>query len=186
MLDGADLTAMNALFTRRGGAPFYECPAYRVDVSGYAEAPFTGAALRSGYRPAAAVTAFSQLTRQQLDRLDARVDIPGWMLWSACASRCDPELSLAWMQEEQVTAYLLGGESADGGCVLNAAWRGAEAPASSFPALLRGVLNRCWYQFGGGFPCYFSAVSTTVQALAGTLVRGSCREYAQMYARIPL
>ena len=85
-----------------------------------------------------------------------------------------------------MSAYILGGEAADGGYLLAAAWRGAEAPAASFPALLRGQLNRCWYQFGGGFLYYFSAVTAPAQALARLLLQGHCREYAQMSARIPL
>lgn len=186
VLDGAELAAMNAIFSRRGGTPQPQGPAYCADMSYYREARLIGSALRSGYRPSPNLLPFSRLTPEQRDRLAARTDIPGYLRWQSCAVRCDMELSLAWIQDGQVSAYILGGEAADGGYLLAAAWRGAEAPAASFPALLRGQLNRCWYQFGGGFLYYFSAVTAPAQALARLLLQGHCREYAQMSARIPL
>lgn len=186
VLAGADLAAMNAIFSRRGGAPQLLGPAYCADMSGYREARLVGAALRGDYRPSPHVVPFSALTPEQLARLEARGDIPGYLRWQSCAPRCDRELSLAWVQEGQVSAYILGGETADGGYLLAAAWRGAEAPAASFPALLRCQLNRCWYQAGGGFLYYFSAVTAPAQALARLLLQGHCREYAQMSAQIPL
>lgn len=186
VLDETDLTAMNAIFSRRGGAPRLLGPAYCVDMSAYREKRLIGAALRSSYRPSPNLVPFSQLTPEQLARLDARTDIPGYLRWQSCAARCDRELSLAWVRDGQVSAYILGGEAADGGYLLAAAWRGAEAPAASFPALLRGQLNRCWYQSGGSFLYYFSAVTAPAQALAGLLIQGHCRQYAQMSARILL
>lgn len=186
VLDGEALAAMNAIFSRRGGAPRLQGPAFCADMSAYREARLIGAALRSGYIPSPNLLPFSRLTPEQRDRLEARTDIPGYLRWQSCASRCDGELSLAWIQDGQVGAYILGGEAPDGGYLLAAAWRGAEAPAASFPALLRGQLNRCWYQSGGGFLYYFSAVTAPAQALARLLLQGHFREYAQMSARIPL
>jgi len=186
VLDGADLTAMNAIFSRRGGAPQIQGPAFCADMSACREARLIGAALRSGYIPSPNLLPFSRLTPEQRDRLEARTDIPGYLRWQSCASRCNGELSLAWIQDGQVSAYILGGEAPDGGYLLAAAWRGEEAPAASFLALLRGQLNRCWYQSGGSFLYYFSAVTAPAQALARLLLQGHFREYAQMSARIPL
>lgn len=186
VLAGEDLVAMNAIFSRRGGAPRLLGPAYCADVSACRGARLIGAALRGDYRPAPAVVPFSRLTPEQLARLEERPDIPSYLRWQSCEPRCDRELSLAWVQAGQVSAYILGGEAADGGYLLAAAWRGAEAPAASFLALLRGQLNRCWYQAGGGFPYYFSAVTAPAQALARLLLQGHFQEYAQMSARISL
>lgn len=186
VLDGEALAAMNAIFSHRDGAPQLLGPAYCADMSAYRDKRLIGAALRSGYRPSPSLLPFSQLTPEQLARLEERAEIPSYLRWQSCASRCDAELSLAWMQDGQVSAYILGGQAAGGGYVLAAAWRGAEAPAASFPALLRGQLNRCWYQSGGGFLYYFSAVTAPAQALARLLLRGPYREYAQMSAWVPL
>ena len=77
VLDGAELAAMNAIFSRRGGAPQPQGPAYCADMSYYREARLIGSALRSGYRPSPNLLPFSRLTPEQRDRLAARTDIPG-------------------------------------------------------------------------------------------------------------
>ena len=186
VLDQGELAAMNRIFMRRGGSLRYGGPVCCANASDYEGTRFLGAALQSGYRPPPAAVPFSRLTPEQLARLAAREDIPDALRWESCADKCDRELSLAWVEEGQVRAYILGGESADGGYLLAAAWRGPESPAISFPSLLRCQLNRCWYRAGGGFLYYFSAETAPAQALTRSLTGGRCREYACVSARVSL
>lgn len=186
VLDQGELAAMNRIFMRRGGVLQYGAPVCCVNMSDYVGARFLGAALKSGYRPPPTAVPFSRLTPEQLACLAGREDIPDALRWESCADKCDRELSLAWVEEGQICAYVLGGESAGGGYLLAAAWRGPESPAASVPALLRCQLNRCWYRAGGGFLYYFSAETPPAQAPARSLTRRSCREYACVSAQVSL
>lgn len=185
VLDGEDLTAMDALFLRRGGHPQAAAPVYTMDSARFHANRLVRAAFRPQFRPASQLCPFSRLSREQLERLTAENDIPYILSPEGCRDRMDPELSLAWTGGGQIGAYILGCEEAPGSFVLSAAWRGG-APPSSFLSLLRGQLNLCYYQCGGDFSYHISAISPAADQLIHKITGGDFRRLEEHRAVLPV
>jgi len=167
ILRGEELDAMDALLTSRGFAP----PAVRSQVfttriGQYKGDRLLGSAFTSRYRTPKGIVPFSELSPAVLAELEEDRSIPFELSWAAVKDRAQPELSVAFLRDGRVSAYLLGRDSADGGCVLLAAYRRENGSPAAFLPLLREQLNRGYYRFGGDFPFHFSATTPRVEELA--------------------
>jgi len=176
LLAGDDLAAMDRLVRRRGelveGSGSF---VYRMELAPYRDHPLVGPSFRPEFRPVPAVVPFSRLTGDQLDALEAREEIPGFLLPSFLRDRMDPELSVAWIEDGRVTAYLLGGSTQYRDASLLAAW--LERPASAFLHLLREQLNRFYYRFGGEFRLFVSPVTPHAEQMLQRLTEGKYTRY---------
>lgn len=179
VLRGGELDAMDALFRSRGAEPVPMAPAYEMDSSRFHQARFLSPAFQPGFRPDGHVHPLPSLPQELLDDLEANRDIPKVLLPSACRDRLEPGLSVAWTDEGRILAYLLGGESGPASYSLLAAWRGADAPASSFLDLLQAQLNLCYYRCGGDFRYFLSAVTPGTAVLTERLTGGDCTLYEE-------
>jgi len=180
VLRGEELEAMDALLTSRGFAP----PSVRSQVFSTRGAQFKedrllGAAFTPRYRTPEGVVPFSALPPAALAELEEDDSIPDMLSWGVVKSRAQPELSVAFFREGRVLSYLLGGDSADGGCVLLAAYRREGSPPTAFLPLLREQINRCYYRFGGDFPFYFSTLTPRTRELALRLMGERCIQYEE-------
>jgi len=180
VLRGEELAAMDALLKSRG----FAVPAVRSLTfstrSGLLKGDrLLGAALTPRYRTPEGIASFSALPPAALAELEADRSIPELLSWTNVKRRARPELSAAFLREGKVLAYLLGGDSADGGCVLLSAYRREGCPLTAFLSLLREVLNRSYYRFGGDFPCYVSAITPRAAELALRLLGDRCTQYEE-------
>lgn len=185
VLGGEELTAMDALFARRGGPPRTVAPVYTMDSARFHQNSLLRAAFLPGFRPAAQLCPFSRLKPEQLEQLFTENDIPFPLSLEGCQGRVDPELSLAWVSEGRVGAYILGYESTPGSFVLSAAWRGS-APPASFLSLLRGQVNLCYYQGGGDFLYHVCAVSPAADQLIHKITGGNFRLLEEHRVSLPV
>ena len=179
VLRGGELDAMDALFRSRGAEPVPMAPTYEMDTSRFHQARFLSPAFQPDFRPDSHVQVLTSLSQEQLDALEADPDIPEVLLPSACGDRLEPGLSVAWTDGGRILAYVLGGESGPASCSLLAAWRGADAPASSFLSLLQAQLNLCYYRCGGDFRYFLSAISPGAAVLTEHLTGGDYTLYEE-------
>lgn len=186
VLTGEALEGMDAFFASLGAEPEFWAPAFGMDSSLFRESRFFAKIFRPTFRPNAHIQPFSALSAGQLTALATRGDIPSYLLPSACANRLDPALSLAWVEDGRVTAYVLGGETGQNSYTLLAAWREAAAPSTCFFHLLYAQLNRCFYRCGGDFFYYLSAVTPETAALADRLTEGCYTLFEEHIVRLPL
>ena len=179
VLSGGVLSAMDALLTGCGFSP----PRRRSRVFLARSADFHTSARFSrafspAYRTPAGVRTFDSLPPGALEELET-ADIPAPLSWETLKDRALTDLSVALVDEGRVTAYLLAGESSDGGYVLLSACRRPEAPPAAFFSLLPELLNRCYYRTGGDFPFYFSALNSHVEQLALRLMGDRFIDYEE-------
>lgn len=186
-LNAEDTAAMDALLISRG-FPQPEAIArnFKVDSRDFHNARLLGRAFRPDYRAPESVFSFAQLPSSALSILLDDDGIPSPLSWKENQHRAAPDLSMALVQEGEVVAYQLCGESADGGYILLAANTRDDAPASSFLTLLTALANRCYYHRGGDFPFYFSATTEHAERLALRLMDGQYTEYVEYGTHIPL
>ncbi len=178
-LKGEDLTAMDALMTKAGAEPQFRARSFRADSRDYHDHHLLGTCFTSQYRTPEGVIPFFQLSPQELEELEEAEDIPYVLSWPLLKDRAVPDLSVATVRQREARAYLLAEESADGGFVLLAAVRREGSKGSDFLAMLRELLNRCWYWRGGDFPFYFSAINEHTERLARSLMGDRCQIYEE-------
>jgi len=180
VLRGGELDAMDALLKSRGfAAPAVRSQTFSTRSGLFKGDRFLGAALTPRYRTPKEVVPFSALPPAALAELDGDSSIPDILSWASVKSRAQPELSTAFLREGRVLAYLLAGDSADGGCVLLAAYRREGCPPAAFLPLLREVVHRSYYRFGGDFPCYVSTITPRVTELALRLLGDRYIQYEE-------
>jgi len=180
VLRGEELDAMDALLKSRGFAvPAVRSLTFSTRSGLFKGDRFLGAALTPRYRTPEGIVPFSALPPAVLAELEADGSIPDILSWTRVKSRAQPELSVAFLREGRVLSYILGGDSADGGCVLLAACRREGCPPTAFLPLLRELVNRSYYRFGGDFPFYASAITPRVTELALRLLGDRCTQYEE-------
>ena len=181
LLTGDELAAMDRLVLRRGeraenDAPFVYC----MELEPYREHPLIGPSFRPEFRPHPSVAPFSRLTEEQLAALEARETIPDFLRPSFLREKMDPELSVAWVEDGRVTAYLLGCSTRFRDATLLAAWQ--EGSAAAFLPLLRAQLNLFYYRFGGEFRLFISPVTDHAEQLLQRLTEGTYSRYEERKA----
>lgn len=183
-LQGEELDAMDALFRRLGGAPEDVAPTYVLDSARFHRPP-VGAAFQPQFTPHPAAVPLSRLSPQALAALEGEA-VPPFLRPSAFRGRVDDGLSLAWLEGDTPSAFLLGRAEGADTCVLLAAWRHREAPAVPFLPLLLAWLNRCWYRMGGEFRCCLSAISPQAQALVERIAGDDYEIYRERQVLLPI
>ncbi len=178
LLSGEELTAMERLLSRHGkmipeNNPFV----YGMDSIRYREHPLLKGCLHPGFRPSPSILPFDNLSPGQLEALEARKDIPSFLLPSHCNNKMDPALSVAWTVKGKITGYLLGGETGFRDFSLIAAWQ-AEV-STVFLQLLRAQLNLCFYRCGGDFRYFVSPVNAHAEHLLQQLTGGQYTRYEE-------
>lgn len=187
VLAGAELSAMDALFLCRGAKkPQVRSHVYQVDTAHIRDVPILGPAFRASFREPAAVQPLSLLEPGALDALIADPAIPETLSLETTLNRAIPELCLFWSREGRISAYVLGGESADGGLTLLSAVSLPSAPGKAFLELLQALLNRAYYRGGGDFLFYTSALNPHTDALIHSLTRGRFTVYEEHTTVLPL
>lgn len=185
LLNRQELAAMDRLVRRRGEVlPEESPPVYGMDSRRFHGHPLLGAAFRSGFRPVPAAVPFSRLDAGQLEALEAREDIPSFLRPSACRTRMEPALSVAWLADGAVAGYLLGDETGRRDFSLTAAWQ--ERPSTAFLHLLRAQLNLCFYRCGGDFRFFASPVNPRTERLLLRLTGGAYTRYEARAAALSL
>ena len=184
VLREASLTAMDALFLRRGAKVVPLAPIFEMDSRRYHDSRFLAPAFRPAFQPDPHIQPFSAFSSEQLEELERRTEIPPFLLPSAYRKRLEPRLSLAWVDEGRVLAYILGGESGPAAYNLLSVWREAGAPASCFLRLLTAQLNLCYYRCGGDFLYTLSAVTPEALYLAERLTGGDYTLYEEHFAQL--
>jgi len=180
VLRGEELESMDALLESRGfAAPAVRSQTFSARSGQFKGDSLLGTALTPRYRTPEGIVPFSALPPAALAELEADSSIPDFLSWANVKNRAQTELSAAFLREGRVLAYLLGGDSADGGCVLLAAFRREGCPPAAFLSLLRELLNRSYYRFGGDFPCYVSTITPRMTELALRLLGGRCIQYEE-------
>lgn len=180
VLRGEGLAAMDALFSQLGfSAPRLRSRVFLAPSARFHKTPWLRKAFSHRYRTPAGIEGWNSLPAGAAVELEQAEDIPDFLSWGSLKDRALPELSVALLQGERIAAYLLAGESADGGCVLLAGVRRKGAPPTAFLALLSELINRCYYRFGGDFPFYFSALTPRVETLARRLMGEGYTEYEE-------
>ena len=180
VLRGGELAAMDRLLTGLGfSAPRRRSRTFLARSEGFHDDPRLGAAFSPRYQTPPGIVSFGAVPSEALEELELAGDIPEHLSWEALQDRALPDLSVALVQEGRVGAYLLAGESADGGCVLLSAVRREGAPPSAFQSLLIELLDRCWYRFGGDFAFYFSTLTEDVERLALLLMGDRFTDYEE-------
>lgn len=183
VLRGTSLAAMDALLTGRGfSPPQVRSRVFRMEMADFRGDRLLGAALTPRYRTPKNICGLGALPPGALDELEG--EVPYALRWSTLADRADPDLSAALVREGRVLAYQLAGECS-GGFALLAAFSGREAPATSFLPLLREVINRCWYRWGGRAAFYCSALTPRVEALVLRLAGERAVVYEERTCRRP-
>lgn len=171
-LSDENLAAMDALFVSRGFVP-PEITAvnYSTHTSFFRDSGIIARAFRPSHRTPENLCTFAELSPSVLETL-AQEEIPAPLSWEVNRHRAIPEVSVALMNEGEVCAYMLCGESADGGCVVLSTISRSDAPQNAFLSLLLEVLNRFFYRCGGHFPVYFSATTEYINDMALRLMEG--------------
>ena len=186
ILRGEELAAMDALFLRRGGTPQPVAPVFSVDSASQHDSRILGAAFRPGFQPDSHIRPFSALSSEQLTALEDDPDIPDFLLPSACARRMDSGLSVAWLEQDRIQSYLLGGSSSQADFQLLAAWRKPQTPPQSVFHLLRAQVNLCYYRCGGDFQYFFSALTQESETLARRMLGESFTLYEEHEVLLPV
>ena len=179
LLAGDDLAAMDRLVRRRGeltGHPGSFVYGMALEPY-YREHPLIGPSFRPEFRPVPSVTPFSRLTGEQLAALEDREDIPTFLRPSSLRGKMDPELSVAWVEDGRIAAYLLGGSTEFRDASLQAAWQ--DGPPAAFLHLLRAQLNRFYYRFGGDFRLFIHPVTSHAEQLLQRLTEGRYTRYEE-------
>lgn len=169
------LDYMDALLEDAGfSSPETRAKAYTTRAHSYKGDRLLGRAMDPAYRTPKDVFPFSALSPEAMEELRNAPDIPDLLAWDTYANRVDPDLSVALVKDGRVAAYLLCGEGGEDGFILHAALRREGAPATAFLSLLLDMGNRCYYQKGGDFPLYFSAINDTSNGLAERIMGDRC------------
>lgn len=185
-----ELAAMDALLESRGFTPpSIRSHVFTAQAADFKEDRRLGTAFSARYRTPDGVIPISTLPPAALAELETDDTIPDYLSWSTLKKYAQPELSVAFLQDGKVLAYLIGGDSADGGGILMAAFRREGGPLTAFLPLLREQVNRCYYRFGGDFPYYFSALTPQVEKLALHLMGDRfvrCEEHTSHFTFPPM
>ena len=186
ILKDDDLTAMDSLFIRRMAAIKNLEPIYGIYTRTFRSSPLVGPALRPVYKTPFQTAPFSHLSESQLLPLEQRPDVPDFLRPSVRADVLDPELSFAWMNGNEVAAYILGCQSGNDMFDLTGLWRGSQAPPGCIRSLLLTQLNRCMFRCGGHFHYYFSPVNERTMVMAEYFTEGKYEVYSQHEAVLTL
>lgn len=131
------------------------------------------------------IVPLSDLTQAQLEALEDP-SLPHYLHWSAHRGQADPTLSLALLNGAQVCAYVLAGESSDGGCVLKAAVSLPGAPGRAFLLLLQALVHQAYYRFGGDYLFYTSALTPQADTLVRMVTKMDCDLFTERTASLNL
>ena len=153
--DGETMAALDALFRRAGGEPEFHLPIYELDSVNFHDVRLIKAAFAPDYRRPAHIVPFSSLTPEQLEALEADPELQ-WYVDPARRVNMRPELSLAYLVDDQVAGFWLGSMSTTDRFSVQGVWHNSKAPASCFHELIHAHLNLCWYYGGGDFLYYVS------------------------------
>lgn len=163
--------AMERLLHRCGFSPPQQgAPVFRVHSADAHQLPHVGRAFSTAYHTPPGVVGWEQLTDAMERELAQDRAIPSYLSRTALEGRMDPLLSVASVHEGRVEAYLLAGESDDGGYVLLSAVARPGAAPMALLRLLPELLHRCYFHGGGDFPLYFSTLTPRVTRLAQRLM----------------
>lgn len=175
-----ELAAMDGLLSSRG---FYSegtrSRVFAAHSGQFHDDKRLGPCFSPKYCAAPGVFPLSEAPEAALAELEEAENMPDYLSWSRLLGRYLPDLSVALLREGRVEAYLLAGESGDGGCVLMAAVSRKGAPPTAFLSLLKELLNRCYYWRGGDFPFYFSTLTPRVERLALGLLKDRYTDYEE-------
>lgn len=180
VLRAEELAAMDGLLSSRG---FYSAGTrsrvFAAHSSRFRGDKRLGLCFSPEYCAAPGIFPLSEVPKAALAELEETENLPDYLLWSRLQGRCLPDLSVVLMREGRVEAYLLAGESGDGGYVLMAAVSRKGAAPTAFLSLLKELLNRCYYRHGGDFPFYFSTLTPRVERLALGLLKDRYTSYEE-------
>lgn len=185
VLDGEELTAMDGLFCHLGCQPQFRAPVFALDSARFHDDPLIGPCFTPGFVPPASIVPFLSLSEQERQALAGRAEIPDHLQWEACRHKAEPALCFAWVEKGEVAAYVLGGESADGGCLQLATVRTSQAPPSAVIWLLRTQINAFYYRCGGDFLFYASTITPHSRQILERIAQGRYRLYEEHEALWP-
>lgn len=175
-----ELVAMDRLLSSRG---FYSAGVrsrvFAAQSSRFHDDKRLGPCFSRKYLTAPGMFPLSEVPEEALAELEEAEDLPDNLSWSRLRGRFSPDLSVALLREGRAEAYLLAGESGDGGCVLMAAVSRTDAPPTAFLSLLKELLNRFYYWRGGDFSFYFSVLTPRVERLARALLKDRYTDYEE-------
>ena len=187
ILNGEELSAMDALVTRRGGTIENGAPICGILSEDFLASPLLGPALRPGWNRDKHVLLFSELTVHQRAALDAAaVQLPAFLRPASLGERLDPGLSAVYLADGAPVAFVLGFQSGDRSFCQSSIWRGPDAPEGSFRSLICTQVNQCWYRSGGSFVFFISPISPRSAAIAEWFTGGNYEPYTQRDALIPI
>ncbi len=168
------MAALDALFRRFGTEPEFHLPIYEIDTAGFHEARLVKPAFAPDYRRPAHIVPFTELTPDQLDALEKDPELV-WYVDPARRVNMRPDLSLAYLVDEQVCGFWLGSMSAMDRFSVQGVWHNSRVPPSCFHELIHAHLNLCWYYGGGDFLYYVSPAVDFADKLIQKYTGGNCR-----------
>lgn len=186
ILKDEELTAMDALIRARGGMWEDAAPVCGMKSDDFLDSPLLGPALRPGWKRPGSISLFSELTEAQIEQANEGKGLEPYLRPCAVGERVDPLLSAAWLTDGKPVAFVLGFQSGDRMFCMSSAWRGPEAPAGCFRALVRTQVNQCWYRGGGSFVFFLSPINPHAAAAADWFTGGNYEPYTQREAVIPI
>lgn len=163
--------AMERLLRHCGfSAPQRGAPVFRVHSADVHQLRHVGRAFSTAYHTPPDVVGWEQLTDTMRQTLAQDKVIPSYLSWTALQGKMDPLLSVASVNQDKVEAYLLAGQSDDGGYVLLSAMALPGAGAMALFRLLPELLHRCYFHGGGDFLLHFSTMTPRMTRLAQRLM----------------
>ena len=178
-LDGEDLEAMDLAVRAMGGVPEFRRPVFTMSSTDFRDSRLVGRAFRPDYRRQANIVRFLDLTPEQLEALHENPDAPWYNPWM------QPELSLAYLHEGRVAAFMLGRISTPGSYAVQGIWKSSSAPFNTIHTLLIAHVNLCYTHAGGGdFLYHCSAAEELVFKLIQTYTEGKYRRFDEHHAEL--
>lgn len=168
-LDGEELEAMDATVRKLGGQPEFQYPAYSMDSVDFRDSRLLGKAFRPDYKIPENVVRFSDLTKEQHERLHADPDAPWY------SPGMQPELSLAYLKNGQVVGFWLGCESTPGNYSVKGIWSSSTAPFNTLHALLLAHVNLCYNHCGEDFHYHCATAVKAAEKIVQAYTEGKYR-----------
>ncbi len=165
-LTGEELEAMDRAVRALGGKPEFRLPVYTMDSTDFHASRLLGRAFRPDYRMPENVVRFLDLSPEQLEALHADPEAPWY------SPGMQPELSLAFLKDGNVTGFWLGCMSSPGNYAVQGIWSSHAAPFNTFNALLAAHVNLCYSHAGGDFLYHCSTGAEFAERILRTYTGG--------------
>ena len=165
IMSGPELEAMDKTIQKLGGELVSRNNVYTLDSAKFHDSPVFGWTLTPYFQPNANVRRFYDLSREQVERLNANAEIPIGLRPASKADLMDPALSVAWVEDGEIVSFLLTSYSRRGSYAALSGWRAASAPGDAYVHLLMACANLCYYHGGGDFLYHLAPITEHSEAM---------------------